>query len=298
VVKRTAALVKREGPGLLASAPDAQVCAGLYMPYFSTELTASQLLKDRRLHVDRLGLTLDPQFVREQLFFNGLLRGLQTLNLGYDVRDLETVALDALAQYKQLWVVSTEYMDAATQERLLAYVRRGGHLVMYPAVPTLDLYLRPCSVLADGLQIHPTRSRSPHKVKAFEIPELFTYLADKQIYVAEGGTDVVATTTKGEPCGIRKNVGKGSVTALGFAFGYTTDDHLALYRSILGLDRLRAPLDLGEPDVQYVIRRWNSAHYLFLLNYHDQKKTVTVGSRRHTLAPFSWKLFKRRNGRS
>ena len=52
-----------------------EICVGLYKPYFYTELTTSQLLKERKLFIEKLGLTLDPRFVREEIFFNGLLRG-------------------------------------------------------------------------------------------------------------------------------------------------------------------------------------------------------------------------------
>ena len=44
--------------------------------------------------------------------------------------------------------------------------------------------------------------------------------------------EIVSTTKTGEVCGIRKKSWKWDVTILGFAFGYTTDEHLHTLRKI------------------------------------------------------------------
>jgi beta-galactosidase len=285
-------VIIREKDELLLSTTRADVCVGFYQPYFCTELTSSQILKERKLRVEKLGLSLDPRFVREEIFFNGLLRGFQTLNISYDIRDLETVGLDTLLGYKQLWVTTTEYMDAKTQSLLASYVKRGGHLVLYPAIPTLDTYLHPCTVLRDELKLRFQKSRSPNKVDGFGIEDIFTYLQDKQIFSTEE-CEAVSTTKTGDVCGIRKKVGKGMVTALGYAFGYTTDEHLQVYERIVAFDRIKKQAKVSDPDIQVVVRNGKTATYLFLLNYHNAKKTFTVDSQRYTLEPFSCKMIKR-----
>ncbi len=293
VTKRLARFINREGENLLTSSTRAEVAVGLYKPYFYTELTASQMLKDRRLHVDRLGLYLDPKYVREELLFNGLLRGLQTLNFAYDIRDLEREPVDALLRYKQLWVVTTEFMDANTQKLLATYVERGGHLVIYPAIPTLDLYLRPCTLLGDALGIISETGKKPGKVDAFGIEDVYTPFAEKQWYTISSG-EPLAMTKHGELCGVRKTAGKGTVSALGFAFGYTTDQHLSLYEAILAQDRIPRETKVSDPDIQCVVRHGKKHSYLFVMNYHNQRKTVTVDGKRCTLAPFSCTVLKRK----
>jgi hypothetical protein len=134
-------------------------------------------------------------------------------------------------------------------------------------------------------------------VDAFGIRELYSYLPEKQTFVPELGEEVVARTAHGDPCGIRKRVGEGEVTVLGFAFGYSTDDHLALLGKVLSRDHIRGPIRISDPDVQYVVRHGARRSYLFLLNHHGQPKTVTIGSRHHRLAPFSWKLISQPPGR-
>lgn len=156
------------------------------------------------MFVEKLGLSLDPRFVREDLLFNGLLRGLQSLNFNYDIKDLENTSLESLLKFKQLWIVSTEFMDSKTQKLLAAFVKAGGHLILYPVIPTLDLYLNTCTTLKDELKIEISKSVSPNKVNAFGIEDLFTVFKDKQIYI-EDNADVVSITELDEVCGIRKN---------------------------------------------------------------------------------------------
>jgi beta-galactosidase len=292
VIQRCSDFIHREERHLLSSTTRASVCVGLYKPYFFTELTTSMMLKEKRLHVDVLGLSLDPRFVREELLFHGLLRGLQTLNVPYDIRDLEAWPLERLLEYRQLWVLTTDFMDAATQQLLGTYVRKGGHLAIYPAIPTLDLYLNPCTVLKEtmGLHVHP--SASADKVCAFGIDDVFTVLKEKQVFeVAD--EQVLSTTKTGEICGIRKNVERGWVTALGFAFGYSTDDHLKVYQKILEMDRIKGVMNISDPDIQCVVRRGKRRSYVFLLNYHNQKKAFTVNGEKHSLEGCSLKIIKR-----
>jgi beta-galactosidase len=293
VIRKLDKFINREKEDLLLSTTEAKICVGFYKPYFYTELTTSQLLKESRLQVEKLGLSLDPRFVREELFFNGLLRGLQTLNFNYDIRDLQTNSIEVLLNYKQLWVVTTEFMDSGTQSLLVQYVKKGGHLVIYPAIPTLDTYLNPCTILRDELDIPFTKSTSPNRVQAFDIDDVFTLLKEKQVYRMNGG-EAVSKTEAGEICGLRKKVENGVVTALGYAFGYTTDEHLQLYEKIVALEKIKREAKVSDPEIQFVIRKGKKYTYLFLLNYHNEKKTFTVDSKKFTLQPLSSKVIKRK----
>ena len=228
-IKKVNKFISKEKEDLLLSKTKADICVGFYKPYFYTELTTSQLLKEKKLDIEKLGLTLDPRFVREEILFNGLLRGLQTLNFNYDIHDLENSSIERLLCYKQLWVVTTEFMDSDTQALLANFVKSGGHLIMYPAIPTLDLYLNRCTTLKDKLDIKFSKSVSLNKVTAFKIEDVFTVFRDKQIFDYEN-IEVISTTANDEVCGIKKQIGNGIVTILGYAFGYTSDEHLQTLR--------------------------------------------------------------------
>jgi len=283
--------INREKEDLLISRVNSDICVGFYKPYFYTELTTSQALKEKRLNVEKLGLSIDPRFIREEIFFNGLLRSLQTLNFNYDIRDLENTDTDNLLKYKQLWVVATEFMEGGTQKLLTDYVKEGGHLILYPVIPTFDLYLKPCSVLKDELQIQLKKSISPNKVDAFGIEDVFTMFTEKQIFL-NNEAEIVSVTKSGEPCGIRKKIGNGNITILGYAFGYTSDEHLHLIEKIISLNKIKMQVKVSDPDIQCVIRKGRKYSYMFLLNYHNQKKVFTVDSKKCSLNPFSSKVIK------
>ena len=289
--KKIDSFINTEKENLLLSETKAEICVGLYKPYFYTEFTTSQLLYEKRLDVGKLGLLLDPRLIREEIFFNGLLRGLQTLNFNYDIYDLENSSAEALLKYKQLWIVTTEFMDSNTQNLLVSFLKNGGHLIIYPAIPTLDLYLNPCTILKDELDIQFTKSISPNKVDAFGIEDVFTLFREKQIFKTNGG-EIVSSTKTGEVCGIRKKVGSGIITIFGYAFGYTSDEHLHLYEKIVSLDKIKRQLKVSDPDIQFVIRKGKKYSYLFLLNYHNEKKTFTADSKKYKLSPFSCKVIK------
>ena len=291
-IKKIDRFINQEKEELLLSETKAEICVGLYKPYFYTELTTSQMMREKRLDVAKLGLTFDPRFVREELFFNGLLRGLQTLNFNYDVKDLENVSVKELLIYKQLWVTTTEFMDGKTQKLLVDYVKAGGHLIIYPTIPTLDLYLNSCTILKDGFDLQLSKLVSPDKVDAFGVEDLFTVFREKLIFKSEE-KEIVAKTESGEPCGIRKQFGNGFVTVLGFAFGYTSDEHLHLVEKIVSLDKIKRQIKVSDPDIQFVLRKGKKYSYLFLLNYHNERKTFTVDSKKYSLNPFSCKVIKR-----
>lgn len=292
-IKKVNSFIKKEKEYLLFSETMADVCVGLYKPYFYTELITSQLLKEKRLDVEKLRLQFDPRFVREEIFFNGLLRGLQTLNFNYDIKDLQNSSVDELLRYKQLWVISTELMDDKSQQLLVTYVNNGGHLIIYPVIPTLDLYLNPCTILKDGLYIQFSKSEISNKINAFGIEDVFTIFKLKQIYQS-GDAEIVSRTSNSEACGINIKIGKGKATILGYAFGYTSDEHLHLYEKIISLDKIKRQAKISDPDIQFVIRKGKKNSYMFLLNYHNQKKTFVVDSKETTLNPFSCKIIKKK----
>lgn len=283
--------INKEKKNLLLSETRASICVGLYKPYFYTELTTSQMLKEKRLYVESLGLQYDPRFVREELLFNGLLRSLQTLNYNYDIKDLETSKVEELLDYKQLWITTTEFIDSETQKTLVRYIKEGGHLIIYPVIPNLDLYLNKCSILNDELGLQTSKSNSTNKVEAFGIEDIYTIFRDKQIFKVKDES-VVAYTGNDEVCGIRKNVGKGFITALGFAFGYSSDEHLHLIQKLVELNNIKRDLKISDNDIQFVVRKTAKVSYAFLLNYHNEKKTFYLKENRITLKPFSCKVIK------
>lgn len=74
----------------------------------------------------------------------GMLEGMQ---VEYDLADTHA-QLDVFTRYQLVLVPTADFMDIGEQQRLLAYVADGGHVVFGPAVPHLDRLMRPASPLA------------------------------------------------------------------------------------------------------------------------------------------------------
>lgn len=299
-IKKVNRFIRKEEKNLLQSKVDSEICVGFYKPYFCTELISSQLSKEKKLNVEELNLYIDPRYLREEILFNGLLRGLQTLNYNYDIIDIEHSELKKLLKYRQLWIVSAEFMDAETQKLLADYVIKGGNLILYPVVPTLDLYLNKCEILKNALKIDFFTKNSADRISAFNIDDIYSPISGKQIY-NDKNSGSVAFTEENEVCGIRKKAGKGEIIILGFAFGYTSNEHLELIEKLVRISKIKKAIDVDEDDIQFVVRENEKYRYIFFLNYHNQIKTFSfkkesaskkVKTKKITLAPFSYKVIK------
>ena len=291
-VKKVNRFIKKYESVLLNNEIHSDIAVAIYKPYFMTEFISSQINKESRLNVRKIGLSVDPRFLREEILFNGLLRSLQTLNYAYDIYDLERGDLEALKDYKQLWVTSADYMDAGTQLFLAEYVKNGGSLVIYPTLPTLDLYLNPCTVLKDELNLESFSYQSSNKISSFGIDEIFTYTDEKNIFTNNGAVSV-ATTRDNKTCGIKKTVGNGSVISLGFSFGYTSDEHLELIRRIVSDGKIKHHLKISDPDIQYSVLKNGERELIIFLNYHNEKKSFMIDSNKVDIKPFSYKVIER-----
>lgn len=79
--------------------------------------------------------------------FNAAYRGLFDAGYAYLLSDTK-LASERWSSYKALVVSSFEYMSAALQQRLLAYAKAGGTVVLGPRLPSLDEAMRPDGTLA------------------------------------------------------------------------------------------------------------------------------------------------------
>jgi len=126
-----------------------------------------------------------------------------------------------------------------------------------------------------------------------EIKDLFTIFREKLIFKGELRS-TIAKTEAGETCALHKKIGKGFFTAFGFAFSYSSDEHLHLFEKIISFSKIKRHAKVNDPDIQFVLRKGRKSTYLFLLNYHNQKKTFKVNSKKFTLNPFSCKIIKQK----
>jgi beta-galactosidase len=78
---------------------------------------------------------------------NDCARELSTHHFGYAIGDSES-SLDRLRRFSTLVVPTFEFLTRATQEKLVAYARAGGRLLIGPELPRVDERGRACRVLA------------------------------------------------------------------------------------------------------------------------------------------------------
>lgn len=172
------------------------------------------------------GSVREARFVAELDRFRGsgprevLTRALVLGGYAPDAVDLQTDGPIALPAGRVLALAPTPHLDADVQERLVAWVRGGGRLLLHGPVPERDLLDRPCALLLDALGV---RAGARVESSATRFPSVTP--ADGRLPTAEvragfvqpltalpPGADVLARVTgTGEPCVVQVPCGAGAV---------------------------------------------------------------------------------------
>ena len=294
VIRNLGKFIKTHGENLINVNKHAEICVGLYRPYYHTEFTIPAFGK-RKMDVSDLGLSYDPKRLRDQVLFDGLLRSLQVLNEDFIIEDIQAAALERLKKYKQLWIISLDYMDKDTQKKLADYVKGGGHLIIMPTFPNKDLDLNDCAYLEGECGIKRKEAVFPvtPKIDLLGVKD-FQCLSRINLY-EEDASEVIARTEKGECCGLTKNAGKGRVTVLGTAFSYELGEHLEAYGKLIATDKIKKYTLIDNPEI-IAGQLFNEEYsYLYVLNYHRNAQAVrlTVKSpagKEEIIIPFEEKL--------
>jgi beta-galactosidase len=137
--------------------------------------------------------------------------------LGFDLLDVEAAHAADFdpSVYPTTFLAATDILPRATQENLIAYVRKGGRLVCWPAPPTLDEHLEPCAVLADAC--YPERPLTLYPDDTQQIRLLGTTVTawrGVQTYALSRRATPIATRGS-QACGYSRRLGKGEALLLG-----------------------------------------------------------------------------------
>jgi hypothetical protein len=164
----------------------------------------------------RWGLGVDVRRVIEQ-HVPALATLLLRAGLAFDLLDVEAAAPEDFdpGAYRAIFLAAAEILPRAAQLSLIAYVRRGGRLVCWPAPPTLDERLEPCTALAEAL--YPERPRALYPDDAQQIRLLgrtVTTWRGVQTYALSAHATAIATR-EGMPCGYSRRFGRGRALLLG-----------------------------------------------------------------------------------
>lgn len=273
LVQRMNKIIKTAENIIVNAKRKAEVCVLFYPPYYATEL--------ERPETGASSLKFNASSIRRPAYFDGLLKVLQVLNIDYDIVDLTKATSDNLSNYKQVWAFCTDEMNAKEQETLVNYTEAGGNLVIFPYLPDREMSQKPCTILRDALQIHPSGSEiidSP-LVDIFNLKDI--KCANPQIIYDEkqiGDAEVIARTINGTACGFLKKLGTGSAMHLGTWIGFDTEGHKPVYEAILKKSNARQRQASTNNDNIAVRERFTEENtaLLFIGNYYNEEQTGKV----------------------
>jgi beta-galactosidase len=226
-IAKMSAIVRAAEPAVLAAEPLRDVWCGWYPPYSTTVLTAGMAapdlaeLMDRTFSAGFYGTATTPS-LQALMALSGVSHGAVDITGDAD-----------LSACRQLWVLGHQRMAADVQRRLLDYVRGGGHLVVLPRLPELDEDGTPGAPLAEALFGTRSGGAAPVEYPSFAATGgsfAIVATAGGQRLAAPGpaavlpradGAEVVAVDADTDaPCALRRSVGDGTLTLLGFRLEY------------------------------------------------------------------------------
>jgi len=245
-----------------------------------------------------MGLVENLSAQHEYLFGDrGFLNLLAMSRVAFDALDLVNATVDEMSRYSLLWVYGADFMDEASQRKLLTYVENGGKLVMFPLEPYLDENMNPSTVLKEKLfsakQVNEVRSALHPRLNPYPKIDFVGDLTDVVVrdYVREfdlkpGMEPIAWNSQTSRPCGYMVRYGKGAAVMLGFKPQYYASFH-DLHRRLIW--RLLELLDV-EPSLRVrgeavaLERRGKGYSYVTLLNPTGEEvkvklETVVDGTR-------------------
>lgn len=267
-IREFGTFLKKYNSELAATKKVCDLSVGIYMPYYMTEYMRGPLAE---------GIT----FLRDRLFFDGIGRLLVLAGFNFNMIDIERAPQAELNKAKYLCVFGLDFMDKATQEKLAAYVKGGGKLLLYYQVPQKDLSFKNETTLMDAFGIEAIEKCPDNTIDIYGMDCLTD--ADTSIIRAKNARVIAKTSGKKQPCVIKKKVGRGEVVIAGVGIPHNFDYHIEIVKKLCSELGLNPPAGSLAPDIHMVKRVSKKTEYDFVLNYHDEPKVVTVKGRRVAL---------------
>jgi beta-galactosidase len=285
--------LKSYGQDLTLSQPKTVTTIGFLLDTFMTEVNnpATQQATNILTHQ------------RDDILFDMLARGLALTHRPFDAIELASSPLDA-CRIPLLWVMMEKQCDAATQQKLVDYVRSGGKLVLAGRMCVEDFDHRPCTILLDAIGIQQCEDDAPftgNEINAFQYRDIpVSFLETYRGNFAE----VFASHADGRIAGFIQPQGQGKVMVLGAAMtANTLDDVDVVNQMALKMDC--PPLFHLSNWADVRLSTGAKGSFLFLNNYQDDpldtiiemegkalfgSHEVHLPARRSAILPVDWKL--------
>jgi beta-galactosidase len=154
-----------------------------------------------------------------------MVRALLAAGYRFGARNIQDMPLDP-ATTPVLALGAARYMSLGLQQKIGAWLRAGGRLLLYGEVPTLDMDGRPCTALADAVGARPAglvrESDRPYLsvcAEGWAAPRPEMSSGQAQVFAHAPGETLLRVYGTGQPCGFDAPVGTGRVIVLAAAYG-------------------------------------------------------------------------------
>jgi beta-galactosidase len=269
-----------EGETFARAQPVSSISIAAYTPY-NTPMLYTTYGRRRSAELENVFSSA----VGSNEFLQELMVGLIDRDAEFDIVDLQGGSLEVAAHRKLLIVLSQEIMEEAAQAALVDYVDGGGTLVLMPTLPSVDLTLRPLSLLKESLlpELTVEETRSLEKPQEFRTEEEGRTFSGSRVAhrlkIDDPACRTLATTVDGNIAAVEKTVGSGKVIYLGT---YCTDPDLYIWLA----RRERIPIryaysDLPRIETVPIFNLEAGVIYLFLLNRSGRAVSAQVHYRDH-----------------
>ncbi|CAM3816218.1 beta-galactosidase [Alicyclobacillus pomorum] len=269
VTRHLGELFNTFGEMLCESPKVADTYIGFYPPYYATEVVNCQ-----DPTVQRVIQEIASQ--REHFHFDGMWRLLSAGNISYGAVDVLKTDLD-VTQYPTLWMCTTKYMDRATQEKLVGYVKNGGNLILGPQVPMYDLNGEMCEILAQNCGVSiVSEHHGYHRVTVCDIDSVFC--RQYTVFAKPDDATLVAHGEQGEEevTAYVRGLGQGRVLVLGVGLTHEYQYQLEVIHRLAHLMGIQPHLQVTDENVVVTARTGSDGSLISIINVDDIARETRV----------------------
>lgn len=211
---------------------------------------------------------------------NGLMQTSLCADLSPGFCDLDS---DLLTLNKPIYVPACSYMDQAVQQRVVDLLEAGATLIMGPAFPLLDEFLKPCTVLADylGLDRQAFSIHRNHRPARPCMGDIVNISNNGAVFLAENLPGEAVTLGVDERSGLpfaweigTKNGGR--FIFHGMRWFHNMHEHSRMMRYLMTRCGVSPVVNLSNPNLWSSLLTAGDQSILFLMNLYTSPMETTV----------------------
>jgi beta-galactosidase len=183
-----------------------------------------------------------------------------------------------------LIVASSSVMSRAKQERLAAFLRRGGKALFCPVLPDVDDRFEPCTVLREVLGcLGVTRDCGSVPVR-LTVGDVVNIYNTGELFLSDAAPDGASVVGRDERSGRvaawhTRVAGGGEAILLGFRWAHAMREHERMLRDLLAALGLRRRIECNNPNVWVTLRTAGSRSMLFAMNLLSAPQEAAIRCR-------------------